>query len=194
MSILFPTLPSHSHPGGLDRYGCHHNRKSGYYHCHRPVAPEEISPGQKELEQVFEPEQDRVPLGNPHITRVRMVVNERILELADGQRVALIGIKPAGPIGDQERPSYPAENAVRYAKTLVEGRDVRLYFDLQTTDDQGRWLAYVYSRNGTFLNAELAEQGLAKVRVLHQNNQFDRLLLQLEKKASQARRGIWAHE
>ncbi|MBB4039299.1 hypothetical protein GGR34_000934 [Microvirga flocculans] len=24
-----------AHPGGLDRNGCHHNRKSGGYHCHR---------------------------------------------------------------------------------------------------------------------------------------------------------------
>ncbi|QFU16736.1 YHYH domain-containing protein [Microvirga thermotolerans] len=24
-----------AHPGGLDRSGCHHNRKSGDYHCHR---------------------------------------------------------------------------------------------------------------------------------------------------------------
>lgn len=24
-----------AHPGGLDGKGCHHNRKSGGYHCHR---------------------------------------------------------------------------------------------------------------------------------------------------------------
>lgn len=24
-----------AHPGGLDRNGCHHNRKTGEYHCHR---------------------------------------------------------------------------------------------------------------------------------------------------------------
>jgi hypothetical protein len=25
-----------AHPGGLDANGCHHNRKTGDYHCHRP--------------------------------------------------------------------------------------------------------------------------------------------------------------
>jgi hypothetical protein len=25
-----------AHPGGLDRQGCHTNRKTGDYHCHRP--------------------------------------------------------------------------------------------------------------------------------------------------------------
>ncbi|MBI1818638.1 MAG: YHYH domain-containing protein [Deltaproteobacteria bacterium] len=24
-----------AHGGGLDAYGCHHNRKAGGYHCHR---------------------------------------------------------------------------------------------------------------------------------------------------------------
>lgn len=29
----------HAHSGGLDAYGCHHDRKQGGYHCHRgPLA------------------------------------------------------------------------------------------------------------------------------------------------------------
>lgn len=27
--------PGHSHPGGLNAEGCHSNRKTGDYHCHR---------------------------------------------------------------------------------------------------------------------------------------------------------------
>lgn len=27
-----------AHPGGLDSRGCHHNRKTGDYHCHRAQA------------------------------------------------------------------------------------------------------------------------------------------------------------
>jgi len=29
---------SHAHPGGLDGNGCHTNRKTGDYHCHRGAA------------------------------------------------------------------------------------------------------------------------------------------------------------
>ena len=29
-------VPSFAHGGGLDSNGCHHNRKTGDYHCHRP--------------------------------------------------------------------------------------------------------------------------------------------------------------
>ena len=36
----FPA-PTPAHGGGLDAYGCHHNRKAGGYHCHRgPLAGE----------------------------------------------------------------------------------------------------------------------------------------------------------
>lgn len=29
------TCPAYGHPGGLNAEGCHNNRKSGDYHCHR---------------------------------------------------------------------------------------------------------------------------------------------------------------
>lgn len=36
--------PTYSHSGGLDSSGCHTNRKTGDYHCHRsPAAPESSS-------------------------------------------------------------------------------------------------------------------------------------------------------
>jgi hypothetical protein len=31
-------VPATAHPGGLDSQGCHHNRKTGGYHCHRGPA------------------------------------------------------------------------------------------------------------------------------------------------------------
>jgi hypothetical protein len=30
-----PTAPAAAHPGGLNAEGCHNNRKTGGYHCHR---------------------------------------------------------------------------------------------------------------------------------------------------------------
>jgi len=32
---LFVSSPAFPHGGGLDAYGCPHNRKLGGYHCHR---------------------------------------------------------------------------------------------------------------------------------------------------------------
>lgn len=33
--VALPTLPAGAHPGGLNSEGCHNNRKTGGYHCHR---------------------------------------------------------------------------------------------------------------------------------------------------------------
>ena len=35
LSVSVPIAPAAAHPGGLDANGCHHNRKTGDYHCHR---------------------------------------------------------------------------------------------------------------------------------------------------------------
>lgn len=36
VAILFSVgLPVQAHPGGLNAEGCHNNRKTGDYHCHR---------------------------------------------------------------------------------------------------------------------------------------------------------------
>jgi hypothetical protein len=41
ISFLLPSL-AYAHGGGLDSQGCHHNRKTGDYHCHR--SPPAASP------------------------------------------------------------------------------------------------------------------------------------------------------
>jgi hypothetical protein len=41
LAFAFPTVTP-AHPGGLDVNGCHHNRRTGDYHCHR--APRAIPP------------------------------------------------------------------------------------------------------------------------------------------------------
>ena len=36
--LTHPTLAL-AHSGGLDKHGCHNNRKTGDYHCHRGAPP-----------------------------------------------------------------------------------------------------------------------------------------------------------
>jgi hypothetical protein len=38
LSVGVPLLPAQAHPGGLNAEGCHTNRKTGEYHCHRGSA------------------------------------------------------------------------------------------------------------------------------------------------------------
>jgi len=38
-AALLPAAAAFAHGGGLDRHGCHHDRKRGGYHCHRAPGP-----------------------------------------------------------------------------------------------------------------------------------------------------------
>lgn len=38
-TLMASVSATHAHPGGLDRHGCHTDRKSGEYHCHRGGTP-----------------------------------------------------------------------------------------------------------------------------------------------------------
>lgn len=38
-ALAWPAVPAGAHSGGLDKDGCHTNRKTGEYHCHRGAPP-----------------------------------------------------------------------------------------------------------------------------------------------------------
>jgi len=47
------TTVAWAHGGGLDSYGCHHNRKAGGYHCHRgPLAGQQFASKEEMLKQL----------------------------------------------------------------------------------------------------------------------------------------------
>ena len=52
LSLLL-VRPAYPHGGGLDAYGCHHNRKLGGYHCHRgPLAGQFFSSEEEMLKKL----------------------------------------------------------------------------------------------------------------------------------------------
>jgi len=44
LAATFLSAISSAHPGGLDAKGCHTNKKTGEYHCHRPQADAATQP------------------------------------------------------------------------------------------------------------------------------------------------------
>lgn len=42
--LFFVPTPAVAHPGGLNSEGCHNNRKTGDYHCHRAGASSRSTP------------------------------------------------------------------------------------------------------------------------------------------------------
>ena len=76
-------------------------------------------------------------------------------------------------------------------RKLVDGKTVRLEFDVQQLDKYGRTLAYIYLEDGTFVNAWLVENGYAMVMTFPPNVKHQELFLKLQREAREARKGLW---
>ncbi len=76
-------------------------------------------------------------------------------------------------------------------RKLVDGKTVRLEFDVEQRDRYGRLLAYVYLEDGTFVNAWMVENGYAMVMTIPPNVKHQDLFLKLQREAREARRELW---
>ena len=75
----------------------------------------------------------------------------------------------------------------------MDGRAVRLEFDVERRDRYGRLLAYVHRRaDGLFVNAELVAQGYARTLTLPPNVRYAERLAALQRRARVERRGLWS--
>jgi len=83
------------------------------------------------------------------------------------------------------------KEAAEANRRLVGGHSIRLEFDVDQRDRNGRLLAYVYLEDGTFVNAWLVRNGYAQVMTVPPNVRYKELFLRLQREAYQAQRGLW---
>lgn len=127
----------------------------------------------------------------------RTVVVDRAVDgdtvlLTTGEWVRYLGIDTP-ELHHPNKPVQPyAREAWAFNRRLVDGRQVRLEFDVQTLDQYHRLLAYVFLEDGTFVNAELLRQGYAVPLTIPPNVHYRDQFLALHRKARAARRGVWA--
>lgn len=125
----------------------------------------------------------------------------KVVRVIDGDTIEVSGLGNVRYIGintpETKHPSKPVEYYGREAeeanRKLVEGKTVKLEFDVQQRDKYGRVLAYVYV-GSTFVNAWLVENGFAQVMTIPPNVKYADLFVQLEREAREAGRGLWAKE
>ncbi len=122
-----------------------------------------------------------------HEFKVRRVIDGDTIVLQNGERVRYIGIDTP-----EMRPlEYYAEEATVANRKLLEGKTVRLEFDVERRDIYKRLLAYVFV-DTIFVNARLVEEGYARTYFFPPNTRYKTLLLKMEKEAKSKERGIWA--
>jgi len=73
-----------------------------------------------------------------------------------------------------------------------KGSQLRLEYDENPRDSSGRWLAYAFLPDGTFLNMRLVEKGFAYVEFSAKNRARLQELRQAEQGARSEKMGLWA--
>lgn len=122
---------------------------------------------------------------------VKWVADGDTIVLQDGRHVRYIGID-APETAHHHQPGEPMADQARSAnRHLVKGWRLRLVFDQERTDRYGRTLAYVYRRDGLFVNAELVKTGCAHVLYQWPNTSQATLLLSSQREAMKKEQGIW---
>ncbi len=124
---------------------------------------------------------------------VRWVNDGDTIILADGRTIRYIGID-APEIGHGDRGRQPlALEAKRFNQVKVLNKHVRLEFDQETVDHYGRKLAYVFSKDGTFINREMLLNGYACYYYHFPNIHYQSALLKAQRSAMKAAKGIWGN-
>lgn len=110
--------------------------------------------------------------------------------LDSNARVRLIGVDTPETQDPRKPVQYFGQEAYEFTKRLLEGKSVRLEYDVGNKDRYGRTLAYVYLEDGTFLDTEIIKQGYGFAYT-----QFPFKYLkefrQYEREARENRRGLW---
>ena len=128
------------------------------------------------------------------------MVDGDTVELADGRLVRYLGIDaPEVRRREGDRwvvdPEPMGREATAFNRRLVEGKPVRLEYDVQTHDRFGRLLAYVYvSEPGgseAMANVELIRAGLAQPLTIPPNVRHAERFRALAEAARRERRGLW---
>ena len=123
--------------------------------------------------------------------QVKWVVDGDTIVLTDKRHVRYIGIDAPEIDRDDRRGEVLGEAARSFNRRLVDDHWLRLEYDQEKKDRYGRILAYVYRRDGLFVNAELIRQGYAHYLYRHPNTGKQETLLKAQRSAMRARRGIW---
>ncbi len=135
---------------------------------------------------------------------VLRVVDGDTIKLSDGRSVRLIGVDTPELhysnklVRDAKRSRRDikeiqalGKKAADFTAGLLEGKRVRLEYDVVRKDKYGRTLAYVYKEDGTFVNAKILEEGYGQIMTIPPNVKYAGSFLNLQGKARDGKKGLW---
>ncbi len=188
LSLTLTPPPTWSHGGGIDRFGCHHDRSAGTYHCHQgPLAGQQFASQSDMLAALQQSTSQAKPLPvlpGEFTGKVVRVLDGDTIEVMHGgraERVRLNGIdcpEKGQPFGTK---------AKEFTSEMVFGKIVTVH--VTDMDKYGRTVADGILPDGRVLNRELVGAGLAW---WYRQYSQDATLGRLEAEARAAQQGLWA--
>jgi len=132
---------------------------------------------------------------DPAVVQVVRVIDGDTIRVWDvfGDRVTVryIGINTPETKHPTKGVEHFGKEASEANRKPVEDKTVVLEFDVERRDRYGRLLAYVFLKDGTFVNAWLVEHGFAQVMTVPPNVKHQELFLKLQREARDNGRGLW---
>jgi endonuclease YncB( thermonuclease family) len=123
--------------------------------------------------------------------KVAFVYDGDTVLLDSGEKVRLLGINCPEMDHSGEDSEFKAAAAQYFTRERVKGTRVWLEQASEKHDRYDRLLAYVFLEDGGMLNLLLVREGLAHVMFDGKNMRYRSLLLDSQRKAMKAKRGIW---
>jgi len=125
---------------------------------------------------------------------VKYVYDGDTFTTTDGKKVRLLNINTP-ETAKKNHPSEPYSIKAKQAlKNLVQNKEVVLKFDEEKKDKYKRLLAYVYLKDGTFVNYEMLKQGMAHLYTFPKNVSKFEELKKAEDYARNKKLGLWSHK
>jgi micrococcal nuclease len=122
---------------------------------------------------------------------VRWVDDGDTIVLTDGRRIRYIGINAPEVESKYSRAEPFGNEARELNREMVYLKKVRLEFGNEKNDQYGRFLAYVFLPEGTFINNAIIEAGYAYCLPKKPNVKYEELFLKSQQKAILLNKGIW---
>ncbi len=189
---LLVASQAHAHGGGIDKLGCHHNRKAGGYHCHRGVlAGQTFGTKQEALDrlQQGQPKQNVLaPGAGNSINGKPRIIDGDTIEIS-GKRIRLHGID--APESKQKCTAGGKEWACGQEATFALAQFIETHWVTckgDKRDRYGRIIAVCFI--GSYdLNAMMVREGWALAYRQYSMDYVDE-----ETTARDARVGMWRGE
>ncbi len=126
---------------------------------------------------------------------VTEVIDGDTIKLSNGRLLRYIGLDtPEVRVKEKGKFIYKPQpfalEAKKYNAALVEGKAVRVEFDVDKEDKYGRLLGYCFVED-TFVNARLIAEGYAVLYTYPPNVKHVDLFVKLQKEAREKQKGLW---